>query len=115
MLEIIHIDIYCPNMDGSDPKYFITFIDDYSHYMYLYMLRSKDEALETFKVFKAKVQKQCEKQIKVVRLDRGGEYYGRYTENGQEPGPFARFLQEHRIVPNTPCLVLWNKMVWRKE
>ena len=30
--------------------------------------------------------------------DRGGEYYGRYTENGQAPGPFAKFLQEHGIV-----------------
>jgi hypothetical protein len=33
-----------------------------------------------------------------VRSDRGGEYYGRYTEDGQAPGPFAKFLQEHGIV-----------------
>ena len=66
--------------------------------MYLYMLRSKDEVLEAFKVFKAKVEKQCGKQVKIVRSDRGGEYYGRYTENGQAPDPFARFLQEHEIV-----------------
>ena len=72
LLEIIHMDICCPDMDGSDPKYFITFIDDYSSYMYLYMLRSKDEALEAFKVFKAEVEKQCGKQVKVLRLDRGG-------------------------------------------
>ena len=37
-------------------------------------------------------------QIKIVMSDRGGEYYGRYTENGQAPGPFARFLQFHGIV-----------------
>lgn len=29
---------------------------------------------------------------------RGGEYYGRYTEDGQAKGPFAKFLQEHGIV-----------------
>ena len=98
LLEIIHTDICCPDMDGSDPRYFITFIDNYSFYMYLYMLCSKDEMLEAFKVFKAKVEKQCELQIKIARLDRGGEYYGRYTENRQVPGPFARFLQEHGIV-----------------
>ena len=98
LLEIIHTDICCPDMDASSPKYFITFIDDYSRYMYLYMLHSKDEALNAFKVFKAEVEKQCEKQIKIVRSDRGGEYYGRYTENGQAPGPFAKFLQEHGIV-----------------
>ena len=33
-----------------------------------------------------------------MRIDKGGEYYGRYTENGQAPGPFAKFLQEHGIV-----------------
>jgi transposase InsO family protein len=66
--------------------------------MYLYMLYNKNEALDAFKIFKAEVEKQCDNQIKIVRLDRGGEYYGRYTEDGQAPGPFAKFLQEHGIV-----------------
>ena len=30
LLEIIHSDIFCPDMDANGPKYFITFIDDYS-------------------------------------------------------------------------------------
>ncbi|KAL6335069.1 hypothetical protein AAG906_026449 [Vitis piasezkii] len=47
---------------------------------------------------KGQVEKQCRKQIKIVRMDRGGEYYGRYTKDGQAPGPFAKFLQEHGIV-----------------
>ncbi|GAA0163098.1 hypothetical protein LIER_19052 [Lithospermum erythrorhizon] len=98
LLEIIHTDICCPDMNANDLKYFITFIDDYSRYMYLYLLRSKDETLDAFKLFKAKVEKQCDKHIKIVRSDRGGEYYGRYTENGQAPGTFAKFLQEHGIV-----------------
>jgi len=66
--------------------------------MYLYLLHSKDEALEAFKVFKVEVEKQCGKKIKIVRFDRGGEYYGRYTENGQAPGLFVKFLQEREIV-----------------
>ena len=33
-----------------------------------------------------------------MRSDRGGEYYGKYTENGQAPGAFAKFLQENGIV-----------------
>ena len=61
------------------------------------MLHKKSEALDAFKIFKAEVEKQCGKQIKIVRSDRGGEYYGRYTEDGQAPGPFAKFLQEHGI------------------
>ena len=30
LLEIIHTDISCPDMDANGSKYFITFIDDYS-------------------------------------------------------------------------------------
>ena len=66
--------------------------------MNVYLLHNKNEALDAFKVFKAEVEKQCGKQIKIVRFDRGGEYYGRYTENGQAPGLFVKFLQEHGIV-----------------
>ena len=98
ILEIIHSDICCPDMDAHGQKYFITFIDDYSRFMYLYMLHNKNEALDAFKIFKAEVEKQCGKPIKIVRTDRGGEYYGRYTEDGQAPGPFAKFLQENGIV-----------------
>ena len=32
--EIIHSDICCPDMDGHGLKYFISFIDDCSQYMY---------------------------------------------------------------------------------
>ena len=44
-------------------------------------------------VFKAEVENQCGKQIKTVKSDRGGKYYGRYIENGQTPSPFIKFLQ----------------------
>ena len=98
LLEITHIDICCPDMDANSPKYFINFIDDYSRYMYLYLLRSNDEALDAFKFFKAEVDNQCGKHIKIVRSDRCGEYYGKYTENGQAPGAFAKFLQKNGIV-----------------
>ena len=98
ILEIIHTSICCPNMDFPGKKYFITFINDYSLYMYVYLLHNKYETLDAFKVFKAEVENQCGKQIQIVRSDRGGEYCGRYIENGQAPGPFAKFLQEHGIV-----------------
>nr|CAN69553.1 hypothetical protein VITISV_009018 [Vitis vinifera] len=98
ILEIIHTDICSLDMDSHGQKYFISFIDDFSRYMYLYILHNKNEALEAFKVLKAEVEKQCGKQIKIVRSNRSGEYYGRYLEDGQSPGPLAKFLQEHGIV-----------------
>ncbi|XP_070018798.1 uncharacterized protein [Nicotiana sylvestris] len=38
------------------------------------------------------------KSIKIMRSDRGGEYYEKYDESGQCMGPFALFLQEYGIV-----------------
>ena len=52
LLEIIHTDICCPDMDMPGQIYFITFIDDYSRYMYVYLLHNKNEALNAFQVFK---------------------------------------------------------------
>ena len=66
--------------------------------MYLFLLYDKCETLDAFKIYKAEVEKQLGKQIKTVKSDRCGEYYGRYTERGQLSGPFARFLQEHDTV-----------------
>ena len=66
--------------------------------MYLYLLCSKDEALDALKVFKAKVENQCGKHIKIMRSYKGGEYYGKYIENGQAPSSFVKFLQENGIV-----------------
>ena len=57
-------------MDGCDS--FITFIDDYSHYGYIYPIKERIEALDKFKIFKAKVENQRNLKIKIVRSDRRG-------------------------------------------
>jgi len=54
--------------------------------------------LDKFKIFIAEVENQYDLKIKIVRSDRGGEYYDRHTPYSQVPGPFARFLQENDIV-----------------
>ncbi|XP_068655794.1 uncharacterized protein [Aristolochia californica] len=58
ILEIIPTDIRSPDMDSHGQKYFISFIDDYSRCMYLYMLYNNNETLDAFKIFKAKVETQ---------------------------------------------------------
>jgi hypothetical protein len=77
---------------------FITFTDDYSRYGYIDPIKEESEALDKYKIFKVEVENQHNLKIKVVRSDRGGEYYGRHTPYGQVPGPFARFLEENGIV-----------------
>ncbi|XP_022853855.1 uncharacterized protein LOC111375283 [Olea europaea var. sylvestris] len=61
-------------------KYFITFINDCTRYCYVYLLRSKNEALEAFKQCKSEIENQLRKRIKVIRSDRGGEYGAPFEE-----------------------------------
>nr|GEV53299.1 zinc finger, CCHC-type [Tanacetum cinerariifolium] len=57
----------------GNKKYFVTFIDDALRFCYVYLLHSKDEALDTFKVFKTEVELQQGSLIKRFKTDRGGE------------------------------------------
>ncbi|RVW92501.1 Retrovirus-related Pol polyprotein from transposon TNT 1-94 [Vitis vinifera] len=102
VLELIHTDICGPFSTPSwnGQQYFITFIDDYSRYNYLYLIHEKSQSLDVFKNFKAEVENQLSKKIKAVRSNRGGEYYGRYDGFGEQRlGPFAKYLMECGIVP----------------
>ena len=74
-----------PSKGGN--KYFITLIDDYTKLCYAYLLKSKDEAIDKFKVYKSEVENQLNKKIKVLRSDRGGEYVS----------PFEEFCATHCI------------------
>ena len=97
--EIVHTDIsgpYSSTLCGN--KYFISFNDDYSRYGYVFFIKEKLDALEIFKVFCIKVEKKLGKVIKIVRSDRGGEYYGKHGDAGQQKGPFARYLEDNDIV-----------------
>ena len=65
---------------------------------YVYLLKSKDEAFNAFKIYEAKVENQLENKIKTLRSDRGGEYFSNY---------FNVFCEQHDIIheciaPYTP-------------
>lgn len=55
-------------------EYFITFIDDYSRYGYIYLMRRKSECFEKFKEYRVEMEKRLGKCIKTLRSDRDGEY-----------------------------------------
>ena len=109
LLEIIHTDI-CGPFDVNSfnkEKYFITFIDDFSRYGHVNLLHEKSQSVNALEVYINEVERQLDKKVKIVRSDRGGEYYGRYDESGQHPGPFAKFLEKRGIcaqytIPDTP-------------
>ena len=75
-LELIHSNVCGPMLTHARGGYlyFITFIDDYSRYGYVYLMKYKSKTFEKFKEFRAEVEKQLGKSIKTLRSDRGGEY-----------------------------------------
>ena len=76
LLEIIRTDICGPRDVNSFNKerYFITFIDDFSCYVYVYLLHEKSQAVNALEVYINEVERQLDRKVKIVRLDRGGEY-----------------------------------------
>jgi hypothetical protein len=77
LLELVHSDICELNgiLTKGGKRYFITFIDNFSRYTYVYLMRNKDESFDMFQKYKIKVKNQKDKRIKVLRSDRGGEYF----------------------------------------
>ena len=76
LLELIHSNI-CGSLrtkTHKGMKYFITLIDDYSRYRFIYLIKHKYEALQNFKNYKTEVEKQLEQSIKIINNDRCGEY-----------------------------------------
>ena len=79
--------------------------------MHLYLIREKSESLKTFIDFKTLVENQLDRKIKVVRSDRGGEYYGRHTDIGQAPGPFYNFCKEQGIINQYTMAVMLDEII----
>ncbi|CAI5715318.1 unnamed protein product [Peronospora farinosa] len=75
-LEVVHTDLMGPMNPKSKggALYVLTFINDYSRFVYVYLLAAKSQVLERFKAFRAMVKKQTNCKIKCIRSDNGGEY-----------------------------------------
>ena len=70
ILDLIHSDIYDFHSTPSigNKRYVITFIDDYTRFCYVYLLHSKDEALNKFKIYKTEVELQLNNSVNVFGL-----------------------------------------------
>nr|KAJ0210263.1 hypothetical protein LSAT_V11C400165380 [Lactuca sativa] len=76
VLDLIHSHLceFHATPSLGNKKYVVTVIDDASRYCYIYLLHSKDEALDKFKIYE-QVELHKNELIKVLCTDRGGEYY----------------------------------------
>ena len=75
-------------------KYFVTVIDDYTRFNWIYFLRSKSEVFPMFKAFLALIETQFYAKIKILRSDSGGEYMS---------NEFQHFIQSHGIISQRSC------------
>jgi transposase InsO family protein len=70
-------------------RYFMTFIDNCTRFCNLYLLKTKNEALHYFKIYKAEIENQLERKVRRLRSDHGGEYFS---------SEFSKFCAEHGII-----------------
>ena len=99
-LEIIYSDVCGPiqveSLGGN--RYFVTLIDDFTRKTWIYIIKRKSDVFNIFKKYKAYIENQSSRKIKVLRTDGGGEYTSK---------EFLEFCDEAGIVheftpPYTP-------------
>ena len=76
LLKLVHSDLadFKNTVSKGGKKCYVTFVDDYSKYTKVYLLKSKDEAEEMFLKYKAEVKNQLDQKINRLRFDKGEEY-----------------------------------------
>jgi hypothetical protein len=106
-LELVHGDLcgpITPETHGGK-RYFLLLVDDYSRYMWLTLLKTKDEAAAAIRRFKAEAELESRRPLRVLRTDRGGEF----TANELADWCAERGLKRHLTAPTLPSRTGW----WR--
>ncbi|KAL5753796.1 hypothetical protein ACOSP7_022016 [Xanthoceras sorbifolium] len=95
-LELVHSDVFGPVKQPSigGMRYMVTFIDDFSRYVWVFFMKEKSETFSKFKEFKEVVEGEVEKKIRCLRTDNGGEY---------SSGEFSQYLRECQIRHQYTC------------
>lgn len=99
-LYIVHTDVCGPITPPTinNKNYFVTFIDDFTHYTVTYLLTFKSDVINAFKDFVAKSEAHFNLKIEYLYSDNGGEYLSNeFKEFCIEKG-----ITYHLTVPYTP-------------
>ena len=100
ILELVYSDVCGPfeveSLGGN--RYFVTFIDDASRKVWVYLLKAKDQVYQFFQKFHALVERETGKFLKCLRTDNGGEYTSKEFRNYCS----AHGIRHEKTVPGTP-------------
>jgi transposase InsO family protein len=82
VLQLLHGDLCGPITPPtpSGNRYFLLLVDDYSRYMWIMLLPSKDAAAGAIKRVQAAAERKTGKLVRALRTDRGGEFLARDFE-----------------------------------
>jgi transposase InsO family protein len=96
IFDLIHSDVWGPSPINSlgGSHYFVVFVDDYSRYSWVFLMRSRDELLNIYRNFANMVKTQFSKTIKVFRSDNAREL----TQHA-----FEHILYSHGTVHQFSC------------
>ena len=100
ILERIHTNVCGTFSVASTEKrrYYVIFVDDYSHRCWIFFMQKKSETFSKFCEFEALVEKESGKQVKALRSDNGGEYIsGEFKDFYSKEG-----IRRELIVPHNP-------------
>ena len=100
LLGLVHSDV-CGKMSSqslSGAEYFLTFIDDKTRYVWVYVLKRKDQVFSYFIEWKSMVERSTGQQLKTLRTDNGGEY----TSNEFEEYLKTEGVKHEQTIPKTP-------------
>jgi transposase InsO family protein len=94
--DLIHYDVWGPYFTNSmnGYRYFVTFIDCFSHVTWVYLMKNKSEVFDCVKDFHMSIQTQYGAVVKVLRSYNGTEYTNRI---------FREYLSTQGIHHQTTC------------
>lgn len=100
ILDLVHTDVCGPlpveSLNGN--KYFITFLDDYSHFTFIYFMKKRDEVSGFITKFITFVTNQTGRKLKIIRSDGAKENLtGEIRNLFQEKG-----IKHQKTCPYTP-------------
>ena len=74
--DIIHSDVWgpAPVSTKGGSTYYVSFIDDYTRYTWVYLMKRRSDFFDIYSNFRALVKTQHSVVIKCFRCDLGGEY-----------------------------------------
>nr|XP_016446556.1 PREDICTED: uncharacterized protein LOC107771645 [Nicotiana tabacum] len=95
--DLIHVDVWEPYRVSTHNgrKYFMTLVDDYSRFIWLFLMNDNEESIVILKNFLLLVKNQFHCSTKCLRSDNGTKFF-----NNQVTG----LLQEHGIVHQRSCV-----------